>query len=163
MLDAVRETIQGALPPRTDVDVQALATWPAIQAAGSRRLGMFGDVLGAVALLLTVMGVSGVTMLAVRTRRREIGIRLALGARPAQVTSMVLSSGLRPVIVGVAAGAVLATLAGRVLTNGIAGFTAANVTAVSAGALTIVAIALLAIVAPLRAARRIDPVELVRT
>jgi cell division protein FtsX len=161
-LDAIRETIQSALPPRTDVDVQALSTGPSLQAAGSRRLGVFGDVLGAVALLLTVMGVSGVTMLAVRTRRREIGIRLALGARPAQITTMVLSSGLRPVIAGVTAGAVFATLVGRVLTNGIAGFSAANVSAASAGALTIVAITLLATLAPLRVARRVDPVELVR-
>jgi predicted permease len=162
MLDAVRETIQGALPPRTNVDVRALSAGPAFQAASTRRLGIFGDVLGAVALLLTIMGVSGVTMLAVRTRRREIGIRLALGARPAQVTAMVLTSGLRPVFVGVTGGAMTATLAGRALTNGLAGFDAASVTAISAGALTIVAVTLLATFAPLRVARRVEPVELVR-
>jgi predicted permease len=163
MRDAVRETIQGALPPRTDVDMQALSDGPAFQAASTRRLGVFGDVLGAVALLLTVMGVSSVTMLAVRTRRREIGIRLALGARPAQVTAMVLTSGLRPVFVGVMAGAMTATLAGRGLTNGLAGFSAGNLTAVGLGAMTIVVVTLFATFAPLRVARRIEPVELVRT
>jgi predicted permease len=163
MLEAVRETIRGALPPRTDVDVQALSAGPAFQAASTRRLGVFGDVLGAVALLLTVMGVSGVTMLAVRTRRREIGIRLALGARPAQVTAMVLTSGLRPVLVGVTGGVVAATLAGRGLTNGLAGFSAGNLAAVGLGAMTIVVVTLFATFAPLRVARRIEPVELVRT
>jgi hypothetical protein len=163
MLDAVRETIQSALPPRMDVDIQALSAGPAFQAASTQRLGVFGDVLGAVALLLTVMGVSGVTMLAVRARRREIGIRLALGARPVQVTAMVLTSGLRPVLVGVTSGAVTATLAGRVLTNGIAGFNAGNFAAIVTGAVTIVVVTIFATFAPLRAARRIDPVELVRT
>jgi ABC-type antimicrobial peptide transport system permease subunit len=145
------------------VDVQALSAGPAFQAASTRRLGVFGDVLGAVALLLTVMGVSGVTMLAVRTRRREIGIRLALGARPAQVTAMVLTSGLRPVLVGVTGGVVAATLAGRGLTNGLAGFSAGNLAAVGLGAMTIVVVTLFATFAPLRVARRIEPVELVRT
>jgi ABC-type antimicrobial peptide transport system permease subunit len=76
---------------------------------------------------------------------------------------MVLTSGLRPVLVGVTSGAVTATLAGRVLTNGIAGFNAGNFAAIVTGAVTIVVVTIFATFAPLRAARRIDPVELVRT
>ncbi len=60
--------------------------------------------LGGVALVLAVVGVYGVVAYAVGRRMREIGIRVALGARPGDVVSLVLKRTMRPVVVGAAVG-----------------------------------------------------------
>jgi putative ABC transport system permease protein len=61
-------------------------------------------VFAATTLVLAIIGLSGALGVVVRQRQREIGVRLALGARPAGITRMVLEQGLRPAIVGVVVG-----------------------------------------------------------
>jgi ABC-type antimicrobial peptide transport system permease subunit len=64
------------------------------------------------ALALAIVGIYGVTSYVVAGRTREIGIRIALGARPSAVVSSVLMQGLRPVVLGLVFGLVAAALAG---------------------------------------------------
>ncbi|HEX2166769.1 MAG TPA: FtsX-like permease family protein [Longimicrobiales bacterium] len=69
----------------------------------------------ALALVLASLGLFGVITYVVRQRRREIGIRSALGARPAQIRSMILAQGVRVTAFGIAGGMFGAAVLGRVL------------------------------------------------
>ena len=70
----------------------------------SRVTAFLLGVFAAVALVLAALGVYGVSAYAMSRRTREIGIRVALGARPSQVVSLALRETLPPIVVGVAAG-----------------------------------------------------------
>jgi putative ABC transport system permease protein len=72
---------------------------------------------GAVALTLAAIGIYGIMAYAVKRRTREIGIRMALGARPADLLWLVVGQGLRLGLFGVAFGAVGALLASRLMTR----------------------------------------------
>lgn len=149
--------------PETDVEIRALAEGPAQQLSQARRVAMSGGLLGAVALLLTLMGIASISTLMVRQQRREIGIRIALGAQRARVAGTVLRYGLTHTCIGVAAGAGLAVVVARFATNGIAGFTPDSLTAVVFGCAAIVTVSAVALLVPFRTARQIDPTELLRS
>ena len=87
--------------------------------AGSLAASTFVTLLGAsfalLASLLAVVGVGGTVAYAVGQRRRELGIRAALGAQPNALSSQVVIQGLAPVLVGLVAGGVLSVLSGRLL------------------------------------------------
>jgi predicted permease len=84
---------------------------------GPRLLAQMVTGIGVIGLLLAVIGLYGVVAYAVRRRTREIGIRMAIGARPADVLRMVLGQGLVLTAVGVVAGIVIAMTAGKFLQN----------------------------------------------
>jgi len=74
------------------------------------RLELLIVTLGASAAALAVMGVFGVVSFAVGRRTREIGVRIALGAKPADIYTTVIADGMRPVVVGLLSGAAIAIL-----------------------------------------------------
>jgi putative ABC transport system permease protein len=115
-----------------------------------------------VALLLSVVGVYGVMAYAVSERAHEIGVRLALGAAPAEIKSLVVGQGARLAAVGIIVGLAGALAFSRALTSLLFGVSAADasVFALSAGALALAAIA--AAYGPAHRASRIDPVALLR-
>ena len=83
----------------------------------SRRAGACSSIFGLLALLLAVVGLYGVKSYVVSQRTREIGIRMALGARPGDVLSMMLKEGAALAAVGVALGLPLAALLGVALSS----------------------------------------------
>jgi putative ABC transport system permease protein len=114
------------------------------------------------ALLLAALGIYGVVAYGIALRRRELGIRMALGARVAQVRRMVLLQGLRPVFAGLAAGMFAAIAAGslvRTLLFGIAAYDGLTLTAVAAVLATVAALACLL---PAQSAASIDPARVLR-
>ena len=130
---------------------------------GPRRFNLTIVLVFAVtALLLAVAGVYGVISYAVTQRTREIGVRMALGARAADVMAMVLRQGLTPTIAGVGlglAGSIGAAYAIRSLLFGVA--PTDPVTFVGVATL-LVSIAVLACYLPARRATRIDPATALR-
>ena len=86
----------------------------------------------AAALLLAALGIFGLMSYVVRQRRREMGIRLALGAEPATLTWLVVASGMRYVWLGTAIGLVLAALEGRWLSSLLFGVSAIDTATVAA-------------------------------
>jgi ABC-type antimicrobial peptide transport system permease subunit len=78
-----------------------------------RLMAMLSGFFGLLAALLAMVGLYGVTSYLVARRRTEIGIRLALGARPGQVLTMVMREAVRLIIIGIVIGVVLALVAGR--------------------------------------------------
>ena len=125
--------------------------------AGAWLIGAFG----ALALAVAAVGLYGVVGYSVSRRVREIGIRKALGARPAELLTMVLSEGMRLVAVGGVVGALLAALGARFLSSVLyVGSFDAGSFAIAFGVLA--AVAVVANVVPARRAARVDPMVTLR-
>jgi ABC-type antimicrobial peptide transport system permease subunit len=72
---------------------------------------------GGLALLIALVGISGVTAYAVSRRTREIGVRVAVGARPAEVLRLIVRGSLITTVAGIAAGLVVGVGVGRVMAS----------------------------------------------
>ena len=116
----------------------------------------------AAALFLAAVGIFGVVAHSTEQRTQEIGIRMALGADARRVLWRVMLDGLRPVLIGVAAGTGAGLALGRMLTSVLFQVTATDpaIFALAAVVLTIVAVA--ACMAPARKATRVDPMIALR-
>jgi putative ABC transport system permease protein len=130
---------------------------------GSRRfnvvlLGFFGIT----ALVLATTGVFGVMAYAVSRRTREIGVRVALGARSRDVLTMILGQGLRTIFIGVAIGLAGSLALTRTLASLLFGVTATDPLTFAAVVLLLVGTALLACYIPARRAAKVDPMVALR-
>jgi putative ABC transport system permease protein len=119
-------------------------------------------VFGAAALALAAIGIYGVLAYVVGQRRREIGIRMAVGARRAQVLALVLRQGAVLAGAGIAIGSVAAYGVARALQSMLFGVDALEWTAFAGVAAVLGAIALVASLAPALRAARVDPSTLFR-
>lgn len=143
-------------------DVHSMDEVVSLSAARQRFNMLLMTVLGCAALLLAAIGVYGLMAYSVEQRRREIGIRLALGAEARQVRNMVVLQGMRLTVAGVAVGIAAAFGLTRVLESLLFGVKARDPLAfVSVPALLIV-VALAAVWLPALRASRSDPVESLR-
>jgi putative ABC transport system permease protein len=116
--------------------------------------------LGGIGLLLASVGLYGVISCFVTQRRRELAIRMALGARSADVVRLVLNQGMRPVWLGVAAGVAAAAGLSSTLSSFVYGVTTTDPLTFVAVVLVLVLVAVLANLLPVRAAARVDPAGL---
>ena len=114
------------------------------------------------ALLLAAVGVYGVMGYMVAQRRREIGVRLALGARPRDVIAMVLGNGLRVTAAGVAAGIAGAAALSSVLARFVFGVSPLDPVTYAGAVVLLMAVALLASYRPAGVAARVDPITVLR-
>ena len=117
---------------------------------------------GILALLLACIGLYGIAAYTVVARSREIGIRMALGARPDTVYRMVIGEGMRLVLTGVMVGLASAFVASRVLTSLLFGISGADSLAYAGVSLLMVLVALAACYLPARRAARVDPMIALR-
>lgn len=142
---------------RTMQEVRAFTTW---------EQRFFGKLMGAFAVqavLLACLGVYGVLAYAVSRRSHEIGVRLALGARPADVVRMVLGRGAALAAAGVGLGLLLSLAVGRVLQSVLYGVGGSDFLAFTAMAALLSAVVLLASWLPARRAAAVDPIAALRT
>jgi macrolide transport system ATP-binding/permease protein len=119
-------------------------------------------VFGLLALALASVGLYGIMAYSVNQRRREIGVRMALGAARSSVLAMILKQGMMLVAVGVAIGWVAALITGRLLTRLLYGIGASDPLSVSGAAFVLLTVALLACYLPARSASRVDPLMALR-
>jgi predicted permease len=127
----------------------------------SFTLVMLG-IAGAMALVLGIIGIYGVISYTVSQRRREIGIRLALGAQGQDVVQMVLRQGAKLALVGVAIGVGAALGLTPLMRSLLFGVTAQDPQTFAAVAVLLILVALLACYIPARRATRIDPLVALR-
>jgi predicted permease len=120
-------------------------------------------VLGAIGLLLTAVGLFGVIQYSVSRRTREIGLRVALGARPADVQRMVLLESLRISAWGIPIGLLLLWAAARSVQSLLLGVTALDPLAYAASSALAVVVALAAAWLPAMRAARVDPLTALRS
>ena len=129
------------------------------------RISMMAGAGGLVALLLASLGLFGVVSLAVQQRTREIGIRLAVGARPSAVTRMFLASGVRVSAIALLFGIPLSFAAVKIgLSLGMVFGPSVNVPLlIATTAAILVGVAVMATWAPARRASRVDPATTLRS
>ena len=125
--------------------------------APARFLSLLGAVFGALALLMAVVGLFGVLSYSVRQRTQEIGVRMALGASEREVLGMVLATGLRLSLPGIAAGILAAGLAAQLMSSLLYSVTPLDPVTFLAVPAALLACALLACWLPALRAARVDP------
>jgi hypothetical protein len=125
----------------------------------SRGAARIAGALGLLALLLATVGVYGVISYSVEQRRKEIGIRLALGARPGEVVTLILKRNSRALLIGLTAGAIMAAAASVVLESELYGASRLDPYAWGAVLALLLFAGLGACVIPARRAVRTDPVR----
>ncbi|HEX8360797.1 MAG TPA: ABC transporter permease [Longimicrobium sp.] len=153
----VRAAVREADPSLPVYDVATMDEWLS-RAVAQPRLGTtLLAVFAAVALALAAVGIYGLIAYTVSQRTREIGVRMALGARPAEVMKMVVAEGMRPALAGMVLGALGAWAASRVIASLLFGITATDPPAFLAAALFLACAAALAAYLPARRAARLDP------
>jgi putative ABC transport system permease protein len=148
-----------------DVPVYAVQPMDVFLKGSARETRFLTWLLGALALaavLLSAVGLYGVTNYTVSRRAQEIGIRIALGARPGDMARMVLRQASRVGIAGLAAGLALALALTRFLKSILYGIQPTDPLTLGAACLLLIAVALAAGYFPARRASRMDPVIALR-
>ncbi|MGA2850081.1 MAG: FtsX-like permease family protein [Terracidiphilus sp.] len=166
---AIREVVSGLDPKLVPFHVETLSDQLAMSRRGIRSAMWTYGGIGGFGLILSAIGLAGVTAYAVAQRKREIGIRMALGANKGQVLRLVLREGITLIAAGTVlgfAGAVLVSKALEAVTSVLADALAmgTNDPRLLMGAPALLAaLALIACYVPARAAVRIDPLKALRT
>ena len=143
-------------------DVRLFDEYRARSLAGARFSALLLSIFGALALILTAVGIYGVIAYSVSQRTYEIGIRMALGALPSFVLRLVVSQSMTLVLIGIGIGALGAFACTRFITSLLFGVTASDpLTFISTGTL-VATVAFLACWLPARRAARVNPIEALR-
>jgi predicted permease len=162
LVPAVRQAVREVDPQLVLARPRTLAGEFAQSVADERLLATMVGLFGGLALLLAAVGLYGVMSHAAGQRRAEIGIRLALGAKPSSVLWLIVSSGLRLVAVGAVAGGVCAVFATRAIESQLFGVQRFDPATLAAVAVVLLVVAVAACAIPARRAMRIDPVRALR-
>jgi len=120
-------------------------------------------IVGGVAMLLAAIGLYGVIAYSVARRTKEIGIRLALGARPGSVVTLVMQQGLLVAVTGLAFGCVLAAIAARTISSTLYGVRASDPVSWLAASAVLLGVSAVANVIPAWRASRVEPSQALRT
>jgi len=162
LLPGIRDRIWGLDPDAPIVEATTLPALAADQISQDLYRARLMAIFAAFAVVLALMGIYGVTSRSVARRTKELGIRMALGARKVSVHRMVTTQALRLAVYGVVAGIVLAIAGSRVLGRFIWGVSIADPVTLAAVLVGLPAFAALAAVGPARRATRVDPLEVLK-
>jgi hypothetical protein len=153
-LRGIVRQLDPALPPPS---VHAVAADLAETIATQRFTMTLLAVFACLAVLLSAVGLYGLISYVVTQRRREIGIRMALGATPPLVARAVVARGLALSVVGLAIGLVTGIWATKLIKTTLYGVSGTDAPSYAATALLLLAISVLACVVPMRRAMAVDP------
>ena len=162
LFGAVRKEVQTLDANLPLYDVKTLTEHMRLALFPPRIAATVLGVFGLVALLLSAIGIYGITSYTVAQRTHEIGIRLALGAQLSDVLKLVLSHGLKLTLIGAALGLFGAYLATRAITSVLYGVSATDPFTFVFVSLLLVGVALVASLIPARRATRVDPLVALR-
>lgn len=158
----LREVVRQDDPSQPIGDVVTLDQMVARQEAARRFNTTLITLFAALALVLAVIGIAGLTAYAVAQRRREIGIRISLGAQGGDVLRLLLSESGRLVATGVVIGLAGAVLIAPVLASMLYGISSRDMASFTLAGILLVVVALVATWVPARRALRVDPMTVLR-
>jgi ABC-type antimicrobial peptide transport system permease subunit len=162
ILPSVRRVVQELEPGlalanvRTESDQVAEALWQ------ERLLAQLVTAFGALALALACIGVYGTMSYAVSRRTKEIGVRIAIGARTGQVMWQELMRAMRLALIGVAIGLPLALVCSRLVSSQLFGVNATDPTTMGGAMFVLMAVTAAAGFLPARRAASVDPITALR-
>ena len=159
---ALREALRAVDPLVPLAGVRPMNELVAEAIALPRVYAMLIGIFATVALGLASLGVYGVMSYAVTQRQREIGVRLALGAGPGAIRTLVLGEGTRLAVLGVVIGIAGALAGARLLRSLLFEVSSLDLVAFAGAPLVLAALALLAAYIPARRAMRVDPLVAIR-
>lgn len=159
---AIRGRVRKVDPGRAMFDVQLLETLIAESVRGRRTLTWLLGVFAGIALVLAAVGIYGVVSYSVARRTGEMGVRMALGARPGDVVALVLSHAMTPVFWGLILGCAASYLTARALASFLYRIPPADPATFAAVVVLFGAIALVACLIPALRATRVNPVVALR-
>jgi putative ABC transport system permease protein len=162
LVESLRNTLTNIA---SDSPVFGITSVQQLVTDSAKSTRFFSQLFGAfalVALLLAALGIYGTIAYSVGERTREIGLRIALGAQPRQVLTLVLNQGLRVASVGIAIGLLVSFVATPVLSSVLYGVTAHDLFTLLFVSLLLIAVSLLAAYVPGLRASRVDPMVSLR-
>ena len=157
LLNAMRRELTALEPNVLFLDNQTMDAQVAATLLPAKAGAMSVSVVGVVAMALASIGLYGVIAYAVARRTREIGIRMALGAKPGTVIAMVMRQGLTIASAGVAIGALLGLGAAKAIAGALYGVSFVDPIAWTASIVTLFLVAAIANFVPARRASAVDP------
>jgi putative ABC transport system permease protein len=159
---AVRAAILGIDKGAAVLDIRTMLQVRSASVSQRRFALTLATIFGGLALVLAGLGVYGVMALIVAERTAEVGVRLALGARPVEIFGLVLRQSWRLAALGVGLGLALAAVLAPALATQLYGVPALDPATFAAVALVLFAVAGLAAMVPARGAMRVDPIAALR-
>jgi predicted permease len=161
--DALRRAISAADPRMRAPDVAAMTDIVSQSLAWRRFSMVLMTAFALIALTLTCVGIYGVVAYSVAQRVHEIGVRMALGARPGSVVALVVAQGVRPAVVGLLLGLAGALVLSRLLATMLYGVGPRDPLSLGLVAFVLASVAVLASYLPARRASRVDPLTALRS
>jgi macrolide transport system ATP-binding/permease protein len=162
LANAIRAEVSKLDPSLPLFDVKTMEEHMGVSLFPARVAATLLGSFGLLALLLAAMGVYGVVSYSVAQRTREIGIRLALGARARDVLRLVAGRGMLLVTVGIVAGLAFALVLTRFMEGVLYGVSATDALTFTLVVVLLAAVALLACLVPARRATKVDPMVALR-
>jgi putative ABC transport system permease protein len=159
---SLRSELKGAAGDQVLYEVRTMEQLVSDSLSRQRFLLLLFGIFAGLALVLACVGIYGVLAYLTGQRVPEIGIRIALGARPNNVMWLVLRQGIGMIVVGVALGTAAALAAGRVLLRFVEGMQPVDLSTFAVTIPVLVLAALFASYLPARRASRVDPVIALR-
>ena len=162
LTSAVRHQVRALDPNMPVAEVRTMSEVVGAALSTPRFTGVLLGTFAALALLLSAIGIYGVLSFIVSRRTREIGIRVAIGARRAEVIRLILRSGLSLALVGVAIGVAIAAWAAQLMRGLLHGVRPGDPLTFLAVGILLAAVAALASLVPAWRASRVDPVVVLK-
>lgn len=162
LLPVVRNAIRSLDADLPLYDTRSLADLLQQSVAERRLIVVLLSVFAAIALVLAVLGVYGVTTCMVSTRTREIGVRVALGARRGDIVRLILAHATPVIVAGTIAGSLGSLALSRLLSTLLFEVSPTDPWTIAAGAWLLMAVALAACWIPVRRALAVDPVRVLQ-
>jgi putative ABC transport system permease protein len=161
--EPMRETIRRAEPSLAVFDIRTMESHLSDALIVPRLTWALSGVTGCIGLVIAVIGLYGVISFGIARRRRELGIRLAIGARASEIVAMILKQGLTLALLGTAVGVLAALGLTRFLASLLYGVNPRDPITFVVVPLVIMVVTLVACTEPARTAARLDPMDVLRS